>query len=67
MLDYLENGKLQLGKWQTFKITEGSCSSASRQVSPQLVANLRIQSCQKEVMKSSTRQKNNCYMKGLET
>ena len=67
VLDYLGNGKLQLRKWQTIEITGGSCSSASRQGSPQLAVNSRIHSRQKEVMKSSTRQKNNFYMKELET
>ena len=57
VLDYLENGKLQLRKWQILEIEGGSCSSGSRQVSCQLVVNLRIHSSQKEVMKSSTRQK----------
>ena len=43
----------------------GSHSSASRQVSPQSVVNLRIHSSQKEVRISSTRQNNNFYMKGI--
>ena len=67
MLDYLGNGKLQLRKWQAKEITGGSCSGALRQVSLQSVVNLRIHLRPREVMKSYTRQKNNFYMKELET
>ena len=68
VLDYLGNGKLQLRKCQTLGITGGSHSSASRQVLPQSAVKSRILSKQKlkEVMTSSTRQKNNFSMKESE-